>query len=222
MSACWLLQIPPTAKSVLMAMAFDADAEGVCSPSLASLAGMTCFERTAIWEAVKYLEEEGLITAQRHEGKRTVFTIVAAQTRSPNGRGGSPAGRVKRASTPLEETSDGFRRFWAAYPNTGRKVSREQCWKRWQSKGLEIFANQIEAHVLAMCQTEQWQSGFEPATTTYLNQCRWADPVPAAQKKQITAKEREREETIAALTGRSNNGGIIDAYTEILPPRICH
>lgn len=74
----------------------------------------------------------------------------------------------------------GFDAFWRMYPNTGRKVDKAKCLKAWRKDGLEPRADEVVAHVRAMCQTQQWLTGYEPAPLTYLNGRRYEDPVPRA------------------------------------------
>lgn len=71
-----------------------------------------------------------------------------------------------------------FARFWAAYPNTGRKVAKAKCEQVWKAKKLDLIADEIVSHVEAMKLSQQWVTGYEPAPLTYLNQKRWEDGVP--------------------------------------------
>lgn len=168
---CWELQMPATAKSVLMAMVWDAGKDGSVVPSIKDLVSMTCLEKSAVYEKVKWLEENGFIACFRTPGEPTRVVV---------NMGKLPAnGIVKRqTATVLSETSDGFQQFWAVYPNTGRKVNMGKCWATWQARALEPLADEIAEHVMGMAKSAQWKAGYEPATITYLNESRWTDPVP--------------------------------------------
>ncbi|MGZ8132560.1 hypothetical protein ACXU40_09230 [Bordetella bronchiseptica] len=72
----------------------------------------------------------------------------------------------------------GFVRFWDAWPKSPRKVDKADCCKRWKRHGLETLADEIVKHVEAMCESEQWKRGYEPAPATYLNGRRWEDDMP--------------------------------------------
>lgn len=190
MDKCWPLQMQPTAKSVLMALADEADEKGVCVPALSVLMTKTCFERTAVIEAVKWLESRQALLAERFAGKPTWFTIqptefveVDAFSGPEDGAATQPSNvPVKKGRIPpgvtIHSTSAGFRRFWAAYPNGGRKTALAKCWALWQREKLEPLTDEIERHVLAMAQCQKWKTGYEPLTMTYLNGSCWNDPIP--------------------------------------------
>lgn len=74
-AACRTLQMPPTAKAVLMAMADYADDSGFCWPSIAGLCEYTCFGKSAVIEAIKHLEQIGVVVADRKDRYRTTYTV---------------------------------------------------------------------------------------------------------------------------------------------------
>lgn len=74
-TACRPLQMPPTAKAVLMAMADYADDNGLCWPSIAGLCEYTCFGKSAVIEAIKLLERIGVVVADRKDRYRTTYTL---------------------------------------------------------------------------------------------------------------------------------------------------
>lgn len=74
-TACRPLQMPPTAKAVLMAMADYADDQGHCWPSIAGLCEYTCFGKSAVIEAIKVLERIGVVTADRSDRYRTSYVL---------------------------------------------------------------------------------------------------------------------------------------------------
>lgn len=75
-SACRPLQMQPTAKSVLMAMADYADDTGRCWPSIPTLCEYTCFSRRAVIDAIAWLEANGALQADRSNGRHTSYMIV--------------------------------------------------------------------------------------------------------------------------------------------------
>lgn len=99
----------------------------------------------------------------------------------PEGSGGDKEGKKEN---PLPAVADvpaippGFVRFWDAWPRSPRKVDKADCCKRWKRHGLEALADEIVRHVEAMCESDQWKRGFEPAPATYLNGRRWEDDMP--------------------------------------------
>jgi len=78
MALCWPLKMPPTAKAVLISLADNANDAGYCWPSLDSICERTCFGRTAVIEAIKWLEEAGFVVANRSNGRHTTYMVVPA------------------------------------------------------------------------------------------------------------------------------------------------
>lgn len=75
MAACWPLQMPPTQKAVLISLADNANDQGYCWPSIATISQRTCFGKTAVIEAIKWLEEGGYLSAERHNGRHTAYLL---------------------------------------------------------------------------------------------------------------------------------------------------
>lgn len=94
-----------------------------------------------------------------------------------------PSRNRQGAPATSEKIPTPFERFWAAWPKSQRKVGKVDCERRWKRAGLDAAVDKILAHVEAMKGTQQWREGFEPAPSTYLNQQRWNDEVPADQPK---------------------------------------
>lgn len=80
MAACWPIQCPPTPKAVLISLADNANDHGYCWPSIATICERTCFSKRAVIDAIQWLEEHGLLEADRTNGRHTKYQIV------PNGR----------------------------------------------------------------------------------------------------------------------------------------
>ncbi|MFC3338794.1 hypothetical protein [Paracandidimonas soli] len=71
-----------------------------------------------------------------------------------------------------------FPEFWAAYPNTPRRVAKGKCLQVWKAKRLDAVADDVLSHLKAIRTTSQWLDGYEPAPLTYLRQERWEDGLP--------------------------------------------
>lgn len=118
MSACWPLQMSPTQKAVLISFADNANDEGYCWPSIPAICERTCLGRTAVIEAIRWLESQALLVADRSNGRHTRYVItppdyVPPGTRKPvrhtDGfakRTGSPAGLHPSATrtAPVRQT----------------------------------------------------------------------------------------------------------------------
>lgn len=79
MSQCWPLQMRPPAKAVLVSMADMANDEGYCWPSIERLCERTCFGRTAVIDAIAWLESRGALRANRSNGRKTVYWVQPAK-----------------------------------------------------------------------------------------------------------------------------------------------
>ena len=75
-AACWPLQMPPTAKSVLISLADNANDMGECWPSLDTIAMRTCLHRATVIRAISVLESLGHVVADRSNGRHTRYTLT--------------------------------------------------------------------------------------------------------------------------------------------------
>jgi hypothetical protein len=76
MGKCWPLQMPPTQKAVLISLADNANDQGECWPSIPTISQRTCFSERAVHGAIKWLEENGLVHADRANGRHTRYCIT--------------------------------------------------------------------------------------------------------------------------------------------------
>lgn len=76
MALCWPLRMPPTAKSVLVSLADNANDNGNCWPSIPTICERTCFSRRAVIDAIAWLEVAGAMTADRSNGRHTTYIIT--------------------------------------------------------------------------------------------------------------------------------------------------
>ena len=75
MSQVWPLQMPPVAKAVLISLADNANDNGYCYPSISKICERTCFKKRAVIDAIKWLEANALLRANRDNGRHTTYTI---------------------------------------------------------------------------------------------------------------------------------------------------
>lgn len=83
MSACWPLQMPPTPKAVLVSLADNANDHGGCWPSISKVCERTCFGKTAVIQAIAWLETHGALTADKSNGRHTSYTITPHKYEQP-------------------------------------------------------------------------------------------------------------------------------------------
>ncbi len=79
MTACWPLQgMSPAQKAVLISLADNANDDGVCWPSIATIGSRTCLSERAVRNALRWLEEAGLLKSHQRFGRSTWYTITPA------------------------------------------------------------------------------------------------------------------------------------------------
>jgi hypothetical protein len=100
MSACWPLKMPAVAKSVLISLADNANDSGYCWPSIESICERTCFGRTAVIDAIKWLESEGYLSANRENGRKTTYVVSANQSATRTGAPAEPVRQTDETSPP--------------------------------------------------------------------------------------------------------------------------
>jgi uncharacterized protein YdaU (DUF1376 family) len=83
----------------------------------------------------------------------------------------------------LSSQATRFDDFWSVWPASSRKVAKAAVLAKWRSKRLDTYADQIISHVQAMKASKEWQTGFEPAPLTYINQRRWEDDASEASMR---------------------------------------
>lgn len=83
MANCWPLRIPPTAKSVLIALADCANDSGECWPSLLTLSERTCFSERAVQNSIRWLEDYFIVRADRSNGRHTRYVITPEEFQPP-------------------------------------------------------------------------------------------------------------------------------------------
>jgi hypothetical protein len=79
MADCWPLQLPPTPKAVLISLADQANDQGFCWPSVATLCERTCFGERAVRNAIRWLEKVGLLKVEIGAMKANRYTVRARQ-----------------------------------------------------------------------------------------------------------------------------------------------
>lgn len=76
MAACWMLEMPPAAKAVLISLADNANDHGECWPSVGYIARRTCLAERTVQRSIRWLEEAGLLKAKMTHGRSTRYTVT--------------------------------------------------------------------------------------------------------------------------------------------------
>lgn len=139
-TACRSLQMPPTAKAVLMAMADYADDSGACWPSISGLCEYTCFGRSAVIEAIKSLEQIGVVVADRTYRYRTSYRVrpgnvlanglVRQANQSVSRTSPSNGGLARLADDEVREPDDEVREPDTNHQEPSRTISKATTKKR--------------------------------------------------------------------------------------------
>ena len=79
----------PPAKAVLISLADMANDEGYCWPSIDRLCERTCYGRTAVIEAIGWLEARGVVRANRTNGRKTTYWVMPEKFK-PEAAGAEP------------------------------------------------------------------------------------------------------------------------------------
>ena len=146
MALCWPLQMRPPAKAVLVSLADMANDEGYCWPTIERLCQRTCFGRTAVIEAIAWLEQCGALRAGRSNGRKTVYWVQPAQfveggavDESPVDnhanqsatRTGSPHGPVRQADPTSRAACTGWIGTWATCSPANSRARYSMPRSRW-------------------------------------------------------------------------------------------
>jgi hypothetical protein len=126
MSQCWPLQMPPSPKAVLISLADNANDDGHCYPSIPRICKRTCLGRTAVIDAIKWLEQHGAVVADRSNGRHTTYTVTPKAYRNQSAtRTGTPSEPVRQTdatSPPAGRDQSARRTLTVKEPSDNRQV----------------------------------------------------------------------------------------------------
>lgn len=103
LDACRPLQMPPTPKSVLVCLADYASDNGECWPSIDKITEFTCFGRTAVIEAIKWLESAGVVIASRANGRHTTYRVTPEHFAHPVRQANQSTSRTSPVAGPVRQ-----------------------------------------------------------------------------------------------------------------------
>jgi len=83
MAQCWPLKMPPTPKAILISLADNANDQGYCWPSIATVCVRTCFSKRAVIDAIAWLESTGALEADRTNGRHTTYVVTPSKYVEP-------------------------------------------------------------------------------------------------------------------------------------------
>lgn len=83
LSPAWEAQLPAPQKLLLVSLADQANDEGQCWPSIASLMRRTGLQERTIYKHLAELEQMGHISRQSRDGRSTIYTVHPCTTCTP-------------------------------------------------------------------------------------------------------------------------------------------
>jgi hypothetical protein len=110
--------------------------------------------------------------------------------------------KIKRRVKEREMGTEGFNRFWNAWPKSVRKGGKSDCEKRWNRYYCDSCVDQIIKHIEWMKTTDDWRKAdgaFIPAPAVYLNQRRWDGAEIPEIKKPVDVLKQIEESRKAAV-----------------------
>lgn len=78
----------------------------------------------------------------------------------------------------IPESDEGFQQFWSCYPKKVGKLDAQRAWTKAKKHGVTVEA--ILTALAWQVRSDQWQRGYVPNPSTYLNQGRWMDEPPSS------------------------------------------
>lgn len=112
MSRVWPLELPAVAKFVLVSLADQANDQGVCWPSIATLASRTSYSVRAVQNALRWLQDRGLLEVEIGAMKANRYTLHVERYRretcsrldaAGGGLEGTEATQTPAPRAPLQE-----------------------------------------------------------------------------------------------------------------------
>lgn len=104
MSLVWDISLPASEKIVLLALADNANDEGICWPSIATIARKSSKSERTVQAAIQSLKEAGLLSRQEVVGKGCRYTVhpsrecTPAVSAPPKSSRGTPAAAAPKPS----------------------------------------------------------------------------------------------------------------------------
>lgn len=194
------VELPPTAKLILVTLAYHADDEGKCYPGVARIAKMTGANERTVKRQIGQLEAAGHVTTQRRIGCGNKYRLnlsgpvteshqcqcVTSDRESPHQcQCVTTTSDTESPEYSFESTKNiqgaapsfCFDDFWRVWPKKEGEEEARRVWKKLRPSG-DLAAVIIE-DVIARAQADQkWlkdEGAFIPSPSNYLTGKRWKD-----------------------------------------------
>lgn len=137
------------------------------------------------YKETSYQDEKAQLNV-REDGAYEMLGIPTVDQRYTNG---IPNITQHNLTEHNKTNNEHFDEFWSLYP---KKVEKKKAMAVFIkiNPDDDLFSTMIEA-IKKQKQSDQWQRGFVPNPTTWLNGERWNDDLPKAKTKKPVCMERE-------------------------------
>ena len=116
------------------------------------------------------------LTTARWRARQEGDAEVTSPSSSASSSASATAKKPPLPPAPREGYSEGFEKWWAAYPKGGRKKGQRKCWKLWQREKLEARTDDILACLEAAKRSRDWKKErgqYIPCPHPWLNDAPW-------------------------------------------------
>ena len=223
MALCWPLQMPPTAKAVLISLADNANDSGYCWPSIETICERTCFSRRAVIDAIHWLEAEKYVTADRSNGRKTAYWVTPDQCSSRTGAADAQVQQAHKTGAPAALDRCSSRTLTV-------KNRQEPSGEGERSRGSRLPADFPTPTEIAFCRSERPDLDADLLAAKFRDywlgvpgakgrKCDWPatwrnfvrSEFSRAPPARASPSRAERlSATVAALTGRTPQAEVID------------
>ncbi len=163
-------------------------------------------------EADKTRTKAGQNADQRREEKRIVEkSREEKEKRIEETEKESPSARCEKFARA--EYSDGFKRFWDAYP-TKRRLGKKQAYAAWQKAIQTADSETIIAKASEYASSDRGRGEFSCMPTTWLNQGRWEDDPAAWQDDRAAAERKPSQPKTFAQIREENTKNVFQKFAE--------
>ena len=157
----WEIDLPSSAKLVLLALAYRADASGSCYPSAPGIARLTGLNVKTVRSTLKELEKMGLLTIENRAGVTPIFTLNPTQKRVDPNMGIPKNNPTQIRVEGLPKNGQGV------YPNSGteqvnnKSITSQVVTTNFVNEDLEApigeqVANLHANHISAICEQQDY------------------------------------------------------------------
>lgn len=169
MAQVWTLDLPPSEKLVLLALADAANDEGHCWPSATSIAKKSSQGERTVRRAIRALEAAGHLTQRQRSGTSAIYTVHPCQSGTPATvaplpeRHGTPATVAPKPSRTVKKERDKPSPKARDNPFPRPEWADRQVWADFlANRKAKRFQNTATAYARFLSDLARWQCAEWP------------------------------------------------------------